>query len=101
VLFHPIVDEFFASGSFDKMIRIWDISEHKVVDWVQTNDLITAMSFSPDNHHLVVGFFKGMCKIYRIDQGKLKFVMEISCKNKFSFGKLTKTGKKSHFYRVH
>ena len=50
------------------MIRIWDISENKVIDWFQTNDMITAMSFSPDHQHLIVGFYKGICKIYRIDQ---------------------------------
>jgi WD40 repeat protein len=94
VAFHPLVDEFFATGSFDKILRIWDITESKVVDWVSTNDLITAMTFAPDNQHLIVGFFKGVVKIYRIDQGKLKFEMEVSCKNKFSFGKLNKVGKK-------
>jgi len=50
------------------MIRIWDINEAKVVDWVQTNDLITALTFSPDKIHLLVGFYKGTVKIYRTDQ---------------------------------
>jgi len=92
--FHPFVDEFFATGCFDKMIRIWDINETKVVDWVQTGDLITAMTFSPDKNHLLVGFYKGTVKIYRTDQGKLKFTMEIVCKNSFAWGKLNKVGKK-------
>lgn len=94
ISFHPFVDEFFASGCFDKIIRIWDINETKVVDWVQTNDLITAITFSPDKNHLLVGFFKGTIKIYRTDQGKLKFAMEITCKNAFSWGKVNKVGKK-------
>jgi len=38
------------------------------VDWIQTNDIITALAFSPDKVHLLVGFFKGTVKIYRIDQ---------------------------------
>ena len=62
------MDEFFASGCFDKIIRIWDINETKVVDWVQTNDLITALTFSPDKNHLLVGFFKGTIKIYLTNQ---------------------------------
>jgi len=92
--FHPLVDEFFATGCFDKMIRIWDINETKVVDWVQTTDIITAMTFSPDKNHLLVGFYKGTVKIYRTDQGKLKFMMEIVCKNSFAWGKINKVGKK-------
>ena len=62
------MDEFFTSGCFDKMVRIWDINEAKVVDWVQTSDIITSLTFSPDKNSLLVGFFKGTIKIYRADQ---------------------------------
>jgi len=76
------------------MIRIWDINETKVVDFIQTNDLITALTFSPDKDYLLVGFYKGTVKIYKTNQGKLKFVTEIICKNNFKWGKINKVGKK-------
>jgi len=68
IMLNKKVDEYFATGCFDKMIRIWDLNETKVVDWIQTTDIITALSFSPDRNHLLVGFYKGIVKIYRADQ---------------------------------
>jgi len=67
VSFHPLVDEFFVSGCFDKIARVWDINENKVVDWVQLNDYITALTFSPDKQHLLIGNTKGIVKIYKAD----------------------------------
>ena len=56
------------TGCFDKMIRVWDMTDGKVVDWFQANDMITAMCFHPESTHLVVGYFKGFVKIYRADE---------------------------------
>ena len=50
------------------MIRIWDLNETKVKDWVQTTDIITALTFSPDQNFLLVGFVKGVVKIYKTDK---------------------------------
>lgn len=77
VAFHPLIDGFFATGCFDKRIRIWDINETKVVDWVHTNDIITALAFSPDKTLLLVGFFKGTIKMYRIDQVSFEIISKL------------------------
>ena len=34
VQFHPNEDYLFLSGSFDSRLRLWNILEHRVVDWV-------------------------------------------------------------------
>lgn len=71
------VDEFCVTGCFDKIIRIWDSTDRKVVDWVQVNDMITALTFSPDKQYLLVGLFKGAVKIYRADQVTQKKISKL------------------------
>merc|ERR1712228_663120 len=46
VQFHPNEDYLFLSGSFDSRLRLWNILEHRVVDWVQVPTLVTSTTFS-------------------------------------------------------
>lgn len=41
-------DSFFLSGALDHKIRIWNIAEHQVVDWVDLREMVTAASYTPD-----------------------------------------------------
>lgn len=48
IQFNPMNDDYFISGSIDGKVRIWAISESKVVDWAEITDIITAVSYRPD-----------------------------------------------------
>lgn len=48
VQFNPVDERYFVSGSIDGKVRIWDVSEKRVVDWDDTRDIITAVTYKPD-----------------------------------------------------
>lgn len=48
IQFNPVNDDYFISGSIDGKVRIWQISDCKVVDWTETTDIVTAVSYRPD-----------------------------------------------------
>lgn len=41
-------DDYFISGSIDGKVRIWEISGRRVVDWIDSRDIVTAVSYRPD-----------------------------------------------------
>jgi len=45
---NPVDERYFVSGSIDGKVRVWDVSERRVVDWADTKDIITAVSYQPD-----------------------------------------------------
>eukprot|EP01017_Pseudomicrothorax_dubius_P045618 TRINITY_DN7906_c0_g1_i2.p1 TRINITY_DN7906_c0_g1~~TRINITY_DN7906_c0_g1_i2.p1 ORF type:complete len:131 (-),score=14.02 TRINITY_DN7906_c0_g1_i2:439-831(-) len=69
------------SGCFDRILRVWDVAEQKVVDWLQSLDVITSMAVAPDGTSLVVGFLSGFIRFYTTE-GKLKFVSEVECRDR-------------------
>ena len=48
VQFNPVNDNLFISGSIDGKVRMWSISGSKVIDWAETKDIVTAVSYRPD-----------------------------------------------------
>ena len=48
VQFNPVDDDYFISGSIDGKVRIWGVSEKRVVDWDDMRDVITAICYQPD-----------------------------------------------------
>lgn len=48
VQFNPVDDNYFISGSIDGKVRIWGVSEKRVVDWDDVRDVITAICYQPD-----------------------------------------------------
>lgn len=60
----PTSENYVASGCFDKMIRIWNVNQRKVIDWQQTNNYITAMQINQSGDKLAVGLVDGVCLIY-------------------------------------
>jgi WD40 repeat protein len=91
---HRKNDEVFVSGCLDKIIRIWHIHRKKVIDYINTQDLITAITYSPTGNNIFVGFHNGKCSNFEINvikiliQPKLKYNSSFECKNKF--GKYSK-----------
>jgi WD40 repeat protein len=84
----------FVSGSLDKIIRIWNIHRKKVIDYINTQDYITAITYSPTGNNIFVGFHNGKCSNFEVNvmrnlrQNKLKYNSTFECKNKF--GKYSK-----------
>ncbi len=68
------------SGSFDKKLRIWNIPEHRVVEWAQTANIITAATFSPSGKMAVAGLYNGQCVFYLTDG--LKYRTQVDCRNR-------------------
>jgi len=67
VAWHPVEDRYFVSGSFDKKLRIWNIPEHRVVEWAQTSNIITAATFNPNGNMTVAGLYNGSAIFYQTD----------------------------------
>lgn len=48
VQFNPVDERYFISGSIDGKVRVWDVLENRVVDWVDIRDVVTAVCYRPD-----------------------------------------------------
>ena len=44
----------FVTGSFDKIVRLWSIQHKRVINWIDTNNVVTAIQFSTDGERLVI-----------------------------------------------
>ncbi|CAO2046083.1 unnamed protein product [Urochloa humidicola] len=64
VQFNPADEKYFVSGSIDGKVRVWDVSEKRVVDWADARRIITAVSYQPDAKGLIVGTVPGRCRFY-------------------------------------
>ncbi|KAL6899809.1 hypothetical protein ACP4OV_006467 [Aristida adscensionis] len=64
VQFNPVDERYFVSGSVDGNVRVWDVSEKRVVDWVDTGDVITAVTYKSDGKGIIVGTVSGTCRFY-------------------------------------
>lgn len=59
-------NHFFVTGSFNKLISIRSLETGGIIDQVQGGDIITCISFSEFANIIAVGFYKSVCKIYKI-----------------------------------
>ncbi|AQK71584.1 uncharacterized protein [Zea mays] len=64
IQFNPVDEGYFVSGSIDGKVRVWDVSERRVVDWADAKDIITAVGYQPDGQGLIVGIAAGRCRFY-------------------------------------
>ena len=48
VQFNPTDERYFISGSIDGKVRIWDVLDKRVVNWADTRNIITAVSYQSD-----------------------------------------------------
>lgn len=88
VVFHPTHVKLFLSGSYDKILRVWNILDHRVENWAQADAVVTSAAFSGDGRLAVAGLSSGQCIFYRSEG--LSYVTQIDCRNrhgKFSGGK--------------
>ncbi|KAL3503246.1 hypothetical protein ACH5RR_037695 [Cinchona calisaya] len=80
--FNPVDDKYFISGSLDAKVRIWSIAEHKVVDWNDLHEMVTAACYTPDGQGALVGSYKGSCHLYNTSDNKLQQRIQINLQNK-------------------
>lgn len=57
--FNPVDDDHFISGSLDGKVRIWNVSDRKVVDWTDLHEMVTATCYSPDGEVVIYPTFTG------------------------------------------
>lgn len=82
VQFNPINKNYFVSGSIDGKIRIWDLSQRRVVDWTDVKDLVTAVCYHPNGKGVVVGSMTGECHFYDVSENVLELKDQISLQGK-------------------
>lgn len=75
ISFHPIDDRYFVSGCLDGKLRLWNISDKKIISWndlknqnKQNYNFITAISFCQGGKTVAVGTFDGRCYLYHTEQ---------------------------------
>ncbi|PIA41824.1 hypothetical protein AQUCO_02200331v1 [Aquilegia coerulea] len=78
IQFNPTDDGYFISGSIDGKVRIWGLSECRVVDWADVRDIITAICYQPDGQGFVVGSISGHCRFYDASGNNLQLDAQIS-----------------------
>ncbi|WVZ24879.1 hypothetical protein V8G54_003423, partial [Vigna mungo] len=71
VEFHPF-GEFFASGSSDTNLNIWDIRKKGCIHaYKGHSQAISTIKFSPDGRWVVFGGFDNIVKVWDLTGGKL------------------------------
>lgn len=81
ISFNPVDDKYFVSGSLDGKIRLWNIPDLKVVDWVDIGEMVTSCTFTPDGTRAFVGTHKGSCHSYGMEGFKFEYSHQIQIKN--------------------
>ncbi|GAV69488.1 WD40 domain-containing protein, partial [Cephalotus follicularis] len=88
IQFNPVDDNNFISGSIDGKVRIWGVSEKRVVDWADVPDVIYAVSCQPNGEGFIVGTITGICRFYEASVSDLKLEAELHIQGKKkTFGK--------------
>ncbi|KAF9669094.1 hypothetical protein SADUNF_Sadunf14G0072100 [Salix dunnii] len=64
IMFNPVDENYFISGSIDGKVRIWTIPGCQVVDWTDITEIVTALCYRPDGKGGIVGSMTGSCRFY-------------------------------------
>ncbi|MCL7039239.1 hypothetical protein MKW94_023654 [Papaver nudicaule] len=91
IQFNPVNDAYFISGSIDGKVRIWGVSEKRVVDWADVRDIVTAICYQPNGKGFIVGSIKGRCRFYDTSGTNLQMnaQIRIHCRKKSSNNRIT------------
>nr|POE75408.1 wd repeat-containing protein 44 [Quercus suber] len=82
IQFNPIDDNHFISGSLDAKVRIWNIPERHVVDWIDFHEMVTAASYTPDGQGAIIGSHKGIIRMYSTEDCKIDQICQIDIQTK-------------------
>jgi WD40 repeat protein len=69
-----------VSGGFDRVLRMWDVDQRKVIAWHECKEFITALAYR--SGRLVVGTMIGELLIYQCDGSKMKMLNTVDVKNR-------------------
>ncbi len=78
--FHPVADNYFVSGSFDRRVRVWSLETGRVVLWTTVKTMPSSIAFSPDAQQIAVGRSDGVVSLYYTDG--LRFRTDIEVRNR-------------------
>ena len=79
--FNPVNDKYFLSGSLDGKLRFWNIPDHRVADWVDIGEMVTAATFNSDGSVAVAGSYKGKCHFYGMDGVRFDYLTHLDVRN--------------------
>jgi WD40 repeat protein len=82
IQFNPVDDRYFISGSLDAKVRVWSIPDRQVVDWYDLHEMVTSACYTPDGQGVLVGSYKGSCRMYSASDNKLQQKSQINLQNK-------------------
>ncbi|XP_015960749.1 WD repeat-containing protein YMR102C-like [Arachis duranensis] len=71
IQFHPIDENYYISGCLDAKVRVWNIPARQVVDWTDIEEMVTAITYTPDGHGAIVGTIKGDCRTFKVQDHQL------------------------------
>ena len=80
--FNPVNDKYFVSGSLDGKLRLWNIPDHRVVDWVDIGEMVTAACFQSDGKCVVAGSYRGKCHFYQTVGFKFEYLTLLDIQNR-------------------
>lgn len=69
-------EEIFATGCFDKIIRIWGMNSAAPLAYVNVSELITAISFFPQGNMIAVGNSNSKVSIYEFNVSSLLIILK-------------------------
>lgn len=58
--------DYFATSSYDKTIKVWDIRTGTILRTIKQNSLIDAVCYTPDAEHIVTGGQDGIVNIWNV-----------------------------------
>nr|GLL36993.1 WD repeat-containing protein 44 [Ipomoea trifida] len=82
IQFNPVDEDSFISGSLDSKVRIWNITDRKVVDWKDEKEMVTATCYTPDGKGAMIGSHRGGCRYYSTTDWKLEQQDQFDTQNK-------------------
>lgn len=62
---------YFASGSSDKTVRVWDLVDGKEELLLSAEDVVTTIAISPDNRYVAAGSEDKIVRIWDVTKGYL------------------------------
>ncbi|XP_077230364.1 uncharacterized protein LOC143863545 isoform X2 [Tasmannia lanceolata] len=82
IQFNPVDERYFISGSIDGKVRVWGVSESRVVDWADVRDIITAVCYQPNGQGCIVGSITGNYRFYDASGNHLQLDAQLCVQGK-------------------
>ena len=76
-LISSIQSRYIASGSWDKTVKLWDVSSGKLENTFEGHTAgVASVAFSPDGKYIASGSFDKTIKLWDVSSGKLENTFE-------------------------